>query len=294
MRIISCRNEIPCRWRILVTGVTAIHGWPVFQELQKALPEERLFGIRPPKMKIPSGAGIQSMCITDRDALARIKQVFRPTHVVHCSGVCDLDVCEERPAWARAINTHGTKAVADMFGDDCYILYLSTDLVFSGNNPPAGGYAEHHTADPVSVAGKTFAAAELELMRCRRCCIVRLGLPLGRSITGDKGALDWIRSRFEKRLPVTLFHDEWRSVIECRKIVRVILYLLSGEITGLFHCGGPVPASLHEVGKRVLEAGCFPGHLLRGISRHEEKNGPPRIGNVALDSSKLSALVAAE
>jgi len=138
--------------------------------------------------------------------------------VIHCAGVCDLDVCEDRPQWAYSINVLGTKAVADVFGENASIIYLSTDLVFSENNPPLKGYSELDTPDPLSVAGRTFLAAEQHIKKNNNFCIIRLGLPLGDSVNGEKGAIDWIESRFKRRLAVTLFHDEYRSCITCEEI----------------------------------------------------------------------------
>jgi dTDP-4-dehydrorhamnose reductase len=277
--------------RILFLGVTSIHGWPFYQTLRRILPLERLWGIRPPKMKIPDDGRVSSICVSDYDSLLKIKDLFQPTHVVCCSGVCDLDVCEERPEWASRINTTGAKNVAEIFGTESYILFAGSDLVYSGNNPPAGGYTENHPPDPIHIAGRTIAAAEKEISNCAHYSIFRLGLPLGDSITGGKGAFDWIRSRFKKNLPVTLFTDEYRSAISCEEITDVLLKALQNEWEGLFHLGGENPISLFEIGKMVLNEGNFSADLLKGIMRHEEKNGPPRIGNVALNSSKIRSLI---
>ena len=103
---------------------------------------------------------VSSFCITEREKLEKIRDEFKPTHVIHCAGVCDLDVCEERPEWAHSLNVKGTRAVADVFGNDIPILYMSTDLVFSGYNSPAGGYTEDDEPNPINVVGKTFASAE--------------------------------------------------------------------------------------------------------------------------------------
>ncbi len=270
-----------------MTGVTSIHGWPVFRALKRRLPRERLFSVRPPKMTSPGGDNVRSICISDQPALEHLRDTFKPTHIVHAAGVCDLDVCEERPRWARSLNVDGTKAVADTFGDTCHILYLSTDLVFSGDNPPAGGYTEADPPDPVSVAGKTFAEAESHIFGCPSFCIVRLGLPLGASITGTKGAIDWVRSRFERNLPVTLFHDELRSCVPTEEIADMAIRMLLAKATGLYHFGGRQPVSLYEMGRTVLEMGPYREKLLTGISRFEEKGGPPRIGDVALNSAKI-------
>lgn len=178
---------LPQHWKILITGITSIHGWPIYRRLIECLPATRLFGICPPKTRVLIGPNVRAACITDREQLEQIRKEFSPTHVFHCAGVCDLDVCEDRPNWAYDINVNGTGAICSIFAD-LPIFYMSTDLVFSGENPPPTGYAEIHPPDPVSVAGKTFSQAETQLDHADHACIVRLGLPLGDSITGDKGA----------------------------------------------------------------------------------------------------------
>jgi dTDP-4-dehydrorhamnose reductase len=285
--------KLPDLCKVLVTGVTSIHGWPIFTRLQTLLPQQRLLGLRPPKADRPALDNVRSFCITDQAKLEQIKAEFQPTHVIHCAGVCDLDVCEERPDWAYALNVDGARVMAKVFGQDCRIIYMSTDLVFSGYNPPDGGYTEEQRPDPISIAGKTFAQAEKEIQQSRYASIVRLGLPLGDSINGEKGAIDWIESRFRRNLPVTLFYDEYRSCVLCPEIAVMALFLITRGLQGLYHFGGDRAWSLHEIGQYVLQRGPYPSHLLKGLMRHEEENGPPRIGDVSLNSSKLKNLLRA-
>ncbi len=164
---------------------------------------------------------------------------------------------------------------------------MSTDLVFSGEQPPENGYDEDHTPDPVSIAGKTFFQAEQILQQFANTCILRLGLPLGDSITGDKGAIDWIKSRLTKHRPVTLFYDELRSCVWCDQIAEMIAPLLSLDLRGVYHFGGNRSWTLHEIGQYVRDKYQIPKHLLKGIYRHEEVNGPPRIGDVSMNCKKL-------
>ncbi len=286
--------EIPDSWWILVTGVTSIHGWPIFTQLHKLLPETFLYGLRPPNSNVPDAENVSSFCITEREKLEKIRDEFKPTHVIHCAGVCDLDVCEERPEWAYSLNAQGTRAVADVFGNDIPILYMSTDLVFSGYNSPAGGYTEDDEPNPINVVGKTFASAEAYIQKCKDHCIVRLGLPLGDSIDGKKGAIDWIESRFRRNLPVTLFYDEYRSCVDCEEIVRMAIATLTLGLRGIFHLGGDRRWSLYDIGKYVLDKGGYAPALLHGIMRHQEENGPPRIGDVSLNSKKLRSFIKAK
>jgi dTDP-4-dehydrorhamnose reductase len=189
------------------------------------------------------------------------------------------------------MNVTGTQRIAEVFGNDIPVIYLSTDLVFSGENPPRGGYVEHHHPDPVSVAGKTFMHAEKYIRSCQEHCTIRLGLPLGSSVTGDKGAIDWIESRFKKNLPVTLFTDEFRSCVPCEEIGRMVTAALKKGVRGLYHYGGGESWSLHAIGEYVITRGNYPRLLLRGIKRSEEIGGPPRIGEVSLNSTALRTIL---
>jgi dTDP-4-dehydrorhamnose reductase len=242
-------------------------------------------------MTLPQGSNVIPMCVTDRKGLEGIRDQFQPTHVIYCSGVCDLDACEQHPTLAHSINVLGPRRLAQVFGGSCHLLFCSSDLVFSGNYPPVGGYAEEHPPDPISTAGRTYADGEKELEGLSRCCIVRLGLPLGDSITSTKGAVDFIDHRFRRNLPLTLFHDELRSCIDCHTIAEIMLQLLNTEETGLYHLGGDRPWSLHEVGQYVIRRGNYPPELLFTKSRHEDWNGPPRIGDVTLNSGKIKRLM---
>ncbi|MBI5417838.1 sugar nucleotide-binding protein [Candidatus Poribacteria bacterium] len=278
---------IPSDWRILITGITSIHGWPIYQRLNKLIPKDQLLAVRSPKMDIPIDKNVFSLCITDTDEFLKIKKTFNPTHIIHAAGVCDLDVCEIRKEWAESINQGGARNIVDVFGDSLYILFISSDLVFSGRNPPQTGYSENDKADPVSIVGKTLFQAEKEIIRAKNNCIIRLGLPMGDSITGTKGPIDFIEKRFKRKLPMTLFYDEVRSFINCDELAEIVLHLFCKQETGLYHLGGIEPVSLYALGEKIIEKGSYSKKLLHKLSIHEEKNGPPRIGNVSFNSSKI-------
>jgi dTDP-4-dehydrorhamnose reductase len=277
--------------RVLITGVTSIHGWPIYKKLASSILPDHLFGVRPPKMKIPDCDNIASICMTDKDTLARIRDDFRPTHVLHAAGVCDLDVCEAKPDYAYDINVTGARNIVSIFSESCYIMYVSADLVFSGDYASTKGYEESAKPDPISVVGKTYLLAENEIAQAPRHAIVRIGLPMGDSIQGAKGAIDFIESRLKRGLPMSLFHDEYRSCIGCEDLADGVASLFSMGVEGLFHVGGPHAVSLYEIGERILKRGNYRKEALRKQSRKDEVNGPPRIGNVHLNSGKTERIL---
>lgn len=99
-------------------------------------------------------------------------------------------------------------------------------------------------ASRILIAGVTYLLAEQEIRRALRWCVVRLGLPMGDSIQGEKGAVDFIEGRLRRGLPMSLFHEEWRSCIGCDELADVVLALLDKNACGLFHLGGPRAVSL--------------------------------------------------
>jgi dTDP-4-dehydrorhamnose reductase len=277
--------------RILVTGITSIHGWPIYSFLKSTHGSKHLLGIRPPDMLIPDDENAASICMTDLDRFLNIRDTFRPTHILHAAGVCDLDVCEQNPQFAYDINVRGARNIVSAFSDSCYIMYLSSDLVYSGNTNNAHGYRETDPPDPVSVVGKTYVQAEKEIARSERYSIIRIGLPMGDSIQGKKGAVDFIENRLKRGLPMSLFHDEYRSCIGCEDLANAVSSLLSMEVNGLFHLGGPHAVSLYEIGERILKRGNYRREALRRLSRADEINGPPRIGDVHLNSRKAERVL---
>jgi len=172
---------------ILITGITSIHGWPIFSAFREKY-GERVYGIAP-GIKPRFFKNDKKVFFCTMEKFSEVKEIFdtiRPKAVVHAAGVCDLDRCEDAPDFTYQVNVLGTRNIVNL-SRDSYLLYISTDLVFSGNDPIDSGYSESSLCDPVSVVGRTFLEAEGEILRHKISGIMRLGLPIGPSISGKKG-----------------------------------------------------------------------------------------------------------
>ncbi|MFC1807108.1 sugar nucleotide-binding protein [Candidatus Omnitrophota bacterium] len=272
---------------ILITGITSIHGWPIFLAFREKY-GECVHGVAPDNMS-HFFKNDKKVFFCHMDKPSEIRKIFdkvKPKAVVHGGGVCDLDRCESSPDWTYGVNVLGTRNIVNL-SKDIYLLYISTDLVFSGNDPMDCGYSESSLCDPVSVVGKTFVEAEKEILRHQMSGIVRLGLPIGPSITGTKGPIDFIAKRLSRKLNMTLFHDEIRSLITTDDLAMAVLHFFDKRGVGIFHCGGPKEYSLYDIGAHLIKKrGYQTEHLIRS-SRFDEKDGPPRIGRVVLDSTKF-------
>lgn len=278
---------IPSDATILITGITSMHGWPVY-ELFRAKHAGPVYGVYPRKMKkyFTHHVNVFSCDIEDTQKLTSIFNDVHPDVVIHAGGVCDLDLCEDVPEFAYEVNVNGARNIA-VLAHNAYLVYISSDLVFSGNEPCRNGHTEDHMPDPVSIVGDTYVQAEHVIRAVHDHVIVRIGLPIGPSLSGTKGAVDFIEKRLKYNKPMTLFHDEVRSLIATDDLAQGIWLCVTKHLNGLFHFGGIEKYSLYDIGHFLIKQKKYAKEYLIHASRHDEIGGPPRIGDVSLNSEKF-------
>jgi dTDP-4-dehydrorhamnose reductase len=278
--------------RVLITGITSLHAWPLYQGLTLQLGRDQVLGVCPPKTKTHLFAddNVVACCINDRERLQYTFDRFEPTHVIHAAGMCDLDVCELWPGLAYHRNVEGTQNIVAL-SRHCHVMYISTDLVFSGQYPPVCGYHEQCHPDPISTIGKTFVQAEAAVAQLTDCTIVRKGLPMGPSWSRRKGPIDYLSHRFKQGKLLTLFYDELRSALYSEDLTQGLLRLWGMEARGLYHLGGSKKVSLYDIGAYVIESRRYDPACLIKASRFEDTTGLPRIGDVSLNSQRAYDLM---
>ena len=278
---------------LLITGISGVAGYNALHYYRQLYPEQ-VIGIRQKDNWRLTGPGIEICNAEDRDGLQRLFEKYRFAAILDCAGNCALKSCELDPTMAWRINVDGVRNLVDVakeFGSR--FVHLSIDLVFSGLGD--GGHHEEHPTDPVTVYGKTMVAAEqLILAEMPQACILRISLPMGISFNGHAGAIDWIQSRFKKHKPATLYYDEVRTPTYTDCMNPLYAAVLSSDLAGLYHAGGPRRVSLYEIAQIINRVGGYDPQLLRGCPRIEAGPVPPRAGNVSMNSGRLSAALGFE
>lgn len=92
------------------------------------------------------------------DVLALPEVANPPDLVLHCAAWTQVDLAEEDPRAAAAVNVLGTRAVAALGAP---VVYYSTDYVFDGRK--GSPYVESDLPSPLSVYGRTKLAGEREI-----------------------------------------------------------------------------------------------------------------------------------
>ncbi len=277
--------NIESRLPLLVTGIAGVAGYNAFQYFLAKHPGQ-VIGTRRADYWPLHGEGIVGCDVEDRDSLKRLFDKHQFRSVLNSGGSCKLKSCELDPTLAWRANVEGVESLIDVASRDVRIVHISIDLVYSGEG--GGEYIEDQPTDPVTIYGKTMVIAE-ELFGQHRpdVCTLRISLPMGVSFNGHAGAIDWIQSRFKKSKPATLYFDEVRTPTYTDCLNQVFEHVLAGDLSGIYHAGGPRRLSLYQIAQIVNRVGGYDPKLLQGCVRFDAGPIPPRAGNVSMDSSKL-------
>ena len=202
---------------------------------------------------------------------------YQPDLLLHCHAVCDVPRCEAAPDWAREVNLVYLKRVIEALPAKTRLVYVSSDHVFGGD----GVYDEESAPCPISVYGKTRVEAEEMVLKRPGSLIIRVGLAIGPSPNGRTGHWDWLRYRTRRQLPVTIVHDEYRSVVWANHLALRVMRLAEGDETGLRHVSATRAVSRIELANYLLD-GFGESTNYQRESRHQRS--APHLGRVELAS----------
>jgi dTDP-4-dehydrorhamnose reductase len=287
----------------LITGVAGVAGYNALDYFRGRYPGQ-VVAIRQEDNWPLSGDGIVACDAENQVKLPALFDQYQFRSVLNCAGNCALRACELDSRLAWRTNVEGLVNLLSIIVErDVRLVHLSIDLVYSGKRagwssspvggedaPARAGYAERDPTDPVTVYGKTMVAAEQLIADWMpQACVLRISLPMGVSFNGHAGAIDWIQSRFKKGRPATLYFDEIRTPAYTDCLNRLYERALASDLAGLYHAGGPRALSLYQIAQVVNRVGGYDPDLLMGCPRIDAGPIPPRAGNVAMDSTPLTA-----
>ncbi|MBM4053881.1 MAG: sugar nucleotide-binding protein [Planctomycetes bacterium] len=277
---------LPSYLPLLITGVNGVPGYNAFRYFHSKYPDH-VVSIRPTRYWPLRGEGIIPLDIEDEQGLATLMKTRKFNAILHAAGSCALKSCELNPEMAYRVNVQSVENILKMMGDrNIRLIVLSTDLVFPGKF--SGCYREDEAVSPVTMYGKTMVMAEEIIERkYPSAAVFRISLPMGISVNGHAGAIDWILSRFKKNNPATLYYDEVRSPFYCEDFNRIVEITLGNKMCGIYHLGSHRYLSLYQIGQIVNKVGGYSPQLLKGCMRIEAGPIPPRAGNVTMSNEKL-------
>ncbi len=169
---------------------------------------------------------------------------YSPDYIIHTAALTNVDECERNPKLAYSINSFGTEKVAKAADKlSVPLLYISTDYVFDGENPP---YSENDEPNPVSVYGKSKLLGEDFVNRLSSSIVLRVSW-----LFGPEGR-DFVSfvMRADNSIPVV---GSQISKPTCTvDISHAIKNLINSRVSGIYHFANPPAVSRTEWVKTIL------------------------------------------
>lgn len=234
------------------------------------------------------GVPLRPVDLTDTDAVAAAFRQARPDVVLHAGAMANVSACLADPLRAEQVNTHGSAISAELAERaKVRMVHVSTDLVFDGQ---CGGYREEDTVSPLSIYGRTKAAAESAVLLSERNLVVRVSLLFGPGIVDRPTFFDQMTTALRQGRPLALFEDEWRTPLSLATAAEGLLDLAASDYAGLLHMGGPERMSRWEMGQRLAAFLRCDSSAIVAVSRNREPSAEPRPRDTSLDSSRWRRL----
>lgn len=274
--------------RVLVTGASGYLGRYVAERFARSHEVTGTYGTVDAPI---TGCELVRLDLSQPETLAELIRKVSPELIVHCAAIARPDMCEKNRELARVVNVEASESAARAANDvGARLFYISTDLVFDGENPP---YTEKAAANPLSYYAEKKLEGERRVRAiCSKTTVLRLSLLYGWKKEGPPSFNDFIYENLKKGQRVKLFRDQNRSALYADDAAEMIerLALIEGDagaVDGIFHLAGPTSLSRLRFGEIFCDTFGFDRCLIEPIAMADMPSLIERPKDCSLDGSRL-------
>lgn len=188
--------------------------------------------------------------ITNRDQLARYFDTHRPTLVFNCAAHTGVDLCEDEPDRAGAINGQGPGNVAQFCRDHgARLIHFSTDFVFDGQSDRP--YRPDDIPNPVSAYGKSKLLGEERIRETSQLTwlTIRTAWLFGRH---GNCFPQVILNRARAGHGLKVVADQIGCPTYSLDLAVAVIELLDRGAKGIWHVSNSCPSNWYEFAKSIL------------------------------------------
>ena len=245
--------------KILITGASGMLGSEIVYLLEQH--RDRLGIAELLKQRHQPTLGFIALDLADKQAITQLAD-YEWDVVIHTAANRDPDACATDNAAAQRINVDATTWLADEAQRrGACMLYISTDYVFPGTNPP---YSENDPTEPINHYGKTKLLGEQAVLATssRNCSLrvpflygIRAGIKQAPMLAGSiKALLDPAEQQIDD---VGVRYPTYTG-----DVARAVILLLEKRASGIYHCSGEDKTTKYRIAQTIGEVLDLPhGHL---------------------------------
>lgn len=187
--------------------------------------------------------------VTDTDEVLRFGEMNRPDIIINCSGMTDIEACEENPSMAYKVNALGARNLAIVASKmQAKMVQLSTDDVFDGKS--TAPYTEFDRTNPVTIYGKSKLAGENYVKEfTSKHFIVRSTWVYGK---GSNFITNFLQ-RAEAGGEIAVASDQFGSPTSANELARFLLHLVHTSEYGTYHATNRGICSRYAFAEEILK-----------------------------------------
>lgn len=205
--------------------------------------------------------------------------------VLFAAALTSVDLCERSPDAAYQINLLGPLELAkeaQNFGFRS--VFCSSDYVFNGQR---GDYTEADAVHPINIYGRYKALLEAEASQLENALIIRLTKLYDLELQGNSFIVGMAQDLLAG-LTIQAASDQFFNPLYVGDFLRVLAALLSQEVVGLIHLGGPNCLSRLALARQIELALDISNPQVEPVALNELKLEAKRPLNTCLRSLRLS------
>lgn len=276
-------NRAPNSETWLITGASGLLGQALARHLVGTGARVCALALR---HDVPvSGVETRMIDLADTEALTRIVQEARPAYVVHAAGLTDVDACERDEARALAVHAGVCHTLAHS-APDARLIYISTDHLWDGTRPMVG---EDEPPRPLNAYARTKLAGEHSALESAPGALVIRTNFFGPGCAWRQSFSDWILDRLASGTPIPAFDDVFFTPIAYNLLCPLLLSLVHGGQSGVWHLAGGERLSKLQFALRLAQKFGYPPELIRSGSVNEAGLAAPRPRDMSLSTAKAAA-----
>ncbi len=275
--------------RILVTGASGLLGRQIFKTL-KTRTSWTVQGTAYSR----ASEKLLRFDLTDLQQLPAFLSSVAPDVIIHSAAERRPDVSMRDPEGTQRLNVDATAAIAGWAGgNNAQLLYISSDYVFDGTNPP---YQEDDDTHPINDYGRSKLAGERAVAAaCTDHIILRVPILYGSVERLDESSVTAIAAQLLEAAPTeSIKLENWAVryptlTDDVADIIRQLLHSVNHtHLHGIFHFSGEQAMTKYTMG--MIMAECLKLDQTRLIPDNNPPKGAPRPQNSQLDTSRLNKL----
>ncbi len=272
--------------RILIFGSNGLLG----QSLVRTMPgKAELFGASLEKESVSDleTGHYRQVDITVRSMVNDLIDEIQPSVLINAAAFTNVDKCETDREICWAVNVKAVENILDAANrlNGAVYVHLSSDYVFSGDNPP---YDEDDAPSPRgNYARSKMAAENIIRSSTMEYIIIRTQILYGPGRNLRPNFVTWLISELRSQKPVQVVSDQTGNPTHVDDVAYGIQQLLEREEYGLYHISGSQSISRYDFALKIADQFGLDRSLVNRVNTAELNQKAPRPANSTFRIDKI-------